>query len=271
MRKQVASDLATKSKTAADTDGHASATAVGADGGSTPVRAATVAAVTAVAPSVPVPTTRSLRMLLGVLKHNPAGTVQEVGVLLMLYVSFVEMAKKKTEDAAATAAETPAALPSNKGGGKGVKAGKRSPPRTKQREECAQIKRRSEEAATVLALALAAEKQQQQQQKKNGSVAAAGVAVPAHSGSAAKKGSTTRFRHQLRQPAKIEDRLQPWAATRGREVAGVRRLLALSTRGGLAASSAGARLVRDRAERISARKATKVRCSSISTIRQGRV
>lgn len=246
----------TESKITDDRDELAPAIAIEADADSIPFRAAaavTEVAVKAAAAPMPVPTTRSLRMLLGVLKHNPAGVVREVGVLLMLYVSSVEAAVKT--DGTIASAETPPAPPSSRGdSGPAVRGGKRLPPRTKQLGETAQLKRRSEEAATVLALALAAE-QEEKKAKTIGSSAAAGV-VPAPR---LAKRNTTRFRHQLRQPEKVEDRLQAWAATRGREVAGVRQLLAQSTRAGPLASWAGARLVRERVERTSRRKVSKVR------------
>ncbi len=244
----------TETKTTNDSDERA--IAIEADADSIACRAAAavaaVAATTAAAP-MPVPTTRSLRMLLGVLKHNPAGVVREVGVLLMLYVSSLEAAAKT--GGAIASGVTPSALPSSGGGsGPAVRGGKRLPPRTKQLEETAQVKRRSEEAAVVLALALAADKEGKKEKTIGGSAAAGAIHAPR-----AAKRNTTRFRHRLRQPQKVEARLQAWAATRGREVAGLRQLLAQSTRDGPVSSSAGARLVRERAERISARKVAKVR------------
>ncbi len=259
----------TSSKTAADGDGHTSETAVTVDAGSTPLRASTMIPTTAVAAALPVtavpvpavPTARILRMLLGVLKHNPTGILHEVGVLFMLYVSSVEVAAKTV---GATAADplSPSTLRSTSGGGGGrVKGRKGSPPprSSKQREESALVERRPDEVAKVLALALAAEKDKKK--IKKGGVAAG--AVPAPRDPKKKSTTATRLRHHQssRQAAKeqLDNLLQAWAAARGGNVGGVRKLLALSTRAGLpAVGSAGWRLVCDGVGRISAERARKV-------------
>ncbi|CAM9777220.1 unnamed protein product, partial [Ectocarpus fasciculatus] len=202
---------------------------------------------------VPVPTSRCLRMLLGVLKHNPAGVVQEVGVLLMLHAASIEVANPTatTADAAAGHAdETPSALVTAKGGARAGAGRARHQARVKQREESAKLKRRVDEAAAVLAVALAAV-------KTSGMRAARGAGVAA---TAKKKGGhKTRFRHQLRQPPHVEDGLQAWAATRGREVFGLRELLGLSAGEPpiVQPAPSHAQLVRDRVARISAGKVEK--------------
>lgn len=234
-------DPVTESDTTANSE-QEQATATAVESGAEPTSLREAAMAAPVLLPVPVPATRSLRMLLGVLKHNPVGVIREVGVLLMLHVSSTEVAIA----AGAAAGGTPSALPSSdrRSGGAG---GRELQPRTKKRRESARVKRRTEEAAAVLALALAAEK------RKVGGLAAGGVAAPRLIK------SKTRFQHQLRQPAKVEDRLQAWAATRGREVAGLKELLALSAGGESGASSAGSRLVRDRVNRIPAGQVRKVR------------
>lgn len=193
--------------------------------------------------SVSVPTTRSLRMLLGVLKHNPAGAIREVGVLLMLYVSSIEVA---TAAGAAAAVDTPSAPPLSDGCTSGGKAGRRFQPRTKELRKSDHLKRRNEEAAAVLALAT--------EDRRVGSLKPGSVTTPRLT-----KRNKTRFQHQLRQLTKVEDRLQGWAATRGREVSGLQELLSLSAGGGLSASPVDVRLVRDRAKRITVERVEKVR------------
>lgn len=212
---------------------------------STSLRAAALAA--PILLPVPVPTTRSLRMFLGVLKHNPSGVIREVGVLLMLHASSTEVAIA----AGTIAAEAPSALLSNKACNSSVGGRRRRPhPQSKQRRESAHLERRAQEAAALLALALSTE------QRRVG-YPATGVVTAARS----TKRNKTRFQHQLRQPAKVEDRLQAWAATRGREVSALRQLLAQPAGAELGASSAGARLVRDRAGRIPVGQVRKVRWS----------
>eukprot|EP00752_Nemacystus_decipiens_P010831 g9630.t1 len=199
----------------------------------------------------PVPTIHSLRMFLGVLKHNPVGLIREVGVLLMLHVLSTEVAVAARAAAAAAAAEPPSAVLSNDGRDAGGREGRRLPRRTEIRRESAHQKRRAEEAVAVLALALSAEK---------GTIGRSAAAAAAAAGGATAARATkhrTRFRHQLRQPAKVEDKLQAWAATRGRELATLKAILELSVGGQLVAGSAGARLVRDRARRINVGQATK--------------
>ncbi|CAM9397225.1 unnamed protein product, partial [Ectocarpus sp. 6 AP-2014] len=202
---------------------------------------------------VPVPTARCLRMLLSVLKHNPAGAVQEVGVLLMLHAAAIEVAKPapaSADGAAGHPNETPSALVPAKGGVGARTARARHQTRVKQREESAKLKRRVDEAAAVLAIALTAAK-------------TSGMRTPRGAGVAAiakkKGGRKTRFRHQLRQPPNVEDGLQAWAATRGREVFGLRELLGLSAGEPpiVQPSPSHAQLVRDRVARISARKVEK--------------
>lgn len=261
------SNLGTECRTTADSHPqHDTTNTVEADAVSTPLRAASMELAAPVVPVVPVvpvtppvPTTRSLRMLLGVLKHNPVGAIREVGVLLMMYASSMEVAKASTTPAtaavaaavsASASAQIPSALPSGKScGGKG---GKGYQPQTKQREESARLKRRTEEAEAVLAIALATEKA-----RSSSSFAAGGATVPPTTAT----NNKTRFHHELRQPAKVEDRLQGWAATRGREVFGLRELLGLSAGGGLVVRPrhADVELVRDRVTRIPAGKVRKVR------------
>lgn len=207
---------------------------------------------------VSVPTSRCLRMLLGVLKHNPAGVVQEVGVLLMLHAASIEVAKPTAaaaDAAAGHADETPTAalVPAKSGIGAG-KGRTRHQARVKQREEDAKLKRRVDQAAAVLAVALAAV-------KTSGMRAARGAGVAATPKK--KGGHKTRVRHQLRQPPNVEDGLQAWAATRGREVFGLRELLGLSAGEPpiVQPAPSHAQLVRDRVARISAGKVEKVRTS----------
>ncbi|CAM9505472.1 unnamed protein product, partial [Ectocarpus sp. 13 AM-2016] len=201
---------------------------------------------------VPVPTARCLRMLLSVLKHNPAGVVQEVGVLLMLHAAAIEVAKPTptaADGAAGHPNETPSALvPAKDGVGAGTRA--RHQARVKQREESAKIKRRVDEAAAVLAIALTAVKTSGMRTLRG-----AGAAAIAKK----KGGHKTRFRHQLRQPPNVEDGLQAWAATRGREVFGLRELLGLSTGEApiIQPASSHAQVVRDRIARISTGKVKK--------------
>lgn len=265
-------NLGTVSKTTADSHRqHSTTIAIEADAELTPLQAAAtvpMAPMAPVAPVAPVPTTRSLRMLLGVLKHNPAGAIREVGVLLMLHASSIEVAKASTTPptagaaaaAAATsgaAAQIPSVLLSSKNGsGGGRRGGKECQPQTKQREESARLKRRTEEAEAVLTLALTAER------RRNDSNLAAGCATTVPPTITNNK---TRFQHQLRRPAKVEDRLQAWAATRGREVFGLRELLGLSAGGDVVVRPrpADAQLVRDRVPRIPAGKVRKVRCTTL--------
>lgn len=209
---------------------------------STPLQAASVAKPERV--SVPVPTTRCLRMFLGVLKHNPVGVIREVGVLLMLLVSSIEVAI----GACAATDKTPSVPPSSDEHDSSGRGGRGLQPRPKQRREDAHLARRSKEAAEVLALALAAEKRM-----VSGWVAG-GVAAPRLT-----KKNKTRFPHQLRQFAKVEDRLQAWAATRGREVSGLKGVLILSSGAELGARSVGAQLVRDRVACVPVRQVEKVR------------
>eukprot|EP00903_Cladosiphon_okamuranus_P014215 g13207.t1 len=193
---------------------------------STPLRAAAVS--TPVLLPAPVPTPHSLRMFLGVLKHNPAGVIREVGVLLMLHVASIEVAVA----AGAAAAEKPSALLSSVDGRARSRPGRKGfQPQTKQRRDSAHLERRAQEAAAVLALALSAEK------RRAGHSEARGATVARLT-----KNNKTRFQHQLRQPVKVEDRLQAWAATRGREVTALKELLVLSGEGELGAGSADARL-----------------------------
>lgn len=215
----------------------AAALAVETGADSTPFPAA------AMATPVLLPSTRSLRMFLGVLKHNPVGVIRDVGVLLMLFVSSTEAA------AAAGAAATPSAPLPGDGCNRGRTDSRGFQPRTNQSRESAHQKRRSEEAAAVLALALATEKRRVEWLAAGGGVTASGLA----------KRNKLRFQHQLRQPAKMEDRLQTWAATRGCEVSALQKILALSAGGAVGAGSAGARLVRDRASRIPMKQVGKVR------------
>lgn len=234
----------TDSKTVADSE-REQPTAVVVETGaeSTPLREA--ATVSPLLSPAPVPTIRSLRMFLGVLKHNPAGVIREVGVLLMLLVASIEVA---IAAGAAADAGAPLAALSSDGCNSGGRGGRGLQPRTKQRRESARLSRRIEEAAEMLALAISAEK------RRISGWAAGGVATPRLT-----KQNKTRFPHQLRQLAKVEDRLQAWATTRGREVSGLKGILALSVGGGLGASSAGVRLVRDRVNRIPAGQVEKVR------------
>ncbi|CAM9636634.1 unnamed protein product [Ectocarpus sp. 4 AP-2014] len=202
---------------------------------------------------VPVPTARCLRMLLSVLKHNPAGVVQEVGVLLMLHAAAIEVAKPTptaADGAAGHPNETPSALVPAKSGVGGGTARARHQAHVKQREESAKITRRVDEAAAVLAVALTAVKTSGMRTRQG-----AGVAAIAKT----KGGYKTRFRHQLRQPPKVEDGLQAWAATRGREVFGLRELLGLSAGESpiVQPATSHVQLVRDRVARISAGKVKK--------------
>lgn len=253
LQQVVVGDLVTESTTTTNSERKKAAFAVKIGAESTPLRAA-AASTPVLSPlpvPVPVPATRSLRMFLGVLKHKPAGVIREVGVLLMLHVSSTEVAIASGAAApavAAAAAETPSAQLSQIGCAGGGRGGRGIQPQTKQHRESADFERRAQEAAAVLALALSTEK------RRVGCSAAGGATAPRLA-----KNNKTRFQHQLRQPAKVEDRLQAWAATRGREVAALKELLALSALGELRASSAGARLVRDRAGRIPVGQVEKVR------------
>lgn len=235
-----------------------------------------------VVPAAPVPTTRSLRMLLGVLKHNPAGAIREVGVLLMLHASSIEVVKasatlpvvsaaassspSSTPSCSSSSAQIPSGVLSGKSGGGGGRGGKGwcQPRTTKKREESARLKRRTEEAEAVLTLALATEKKT----TDDGTRLAPGGATAAPP-TTTTTNNKTRFQHQLRQPAKVEDRLQAWAATRGREVAGLRELLGLSTTGGglsVRPRPADIQLVLNRVSRISAGSVRKVhRCRGYSS------
>lgn len=219
----------------------------------------------------PVPSTRALRMLLSVLKHNPTEVVQEVGVLLMLHASSIEVAK---------AAPTAGYTSSNEGGGGDGKIGRRSTPRIKEREELAKLKRRTQEAEDLLSIAfLASEEKGRRDAWENTapdselttSVLTTAGAVKAVNNKICRK---TRFYHQLREPARVEDRLRAWAATRGREVAALRELLGLSEAGkgkGSTAvvrpSPANAQLVLDRLALICAEKVEKVRTPVVMLFR----
>ncbi|CAM9685276.1 unnamed protein product [Ectocarpus sp. 8 AP-2014] len=192
-------------------------------------------------------------MLLSVLKHNPAGVVQEVGVLLMLHAAAIEVAKPTPTSADGVAGhpnETPSALVPAKGRVGAGTARARHQACVKQREESAKLKRRVDEAAAVLAIALTAAKTSGMRTPRG-----AGVAATAKK----KGGHKTRFRHQLRQPPNVSDGLQAWAATRGRGVFGVRELLGLSAGEPpiVQPAPSHAQLVRDRVARISARKVEK--------------
>lgn len=256
----MSSNLGTVSRTAAESHRqHNSTTAVDVKAGFAPLRAASTEPTAPVVPTAPVPTTRCLRMLLGVLKHNPAGAIREVGVLLMLHASSIEVAKASTAPVVSSAASSSssAQIPSGVLSGKsdsGGRGGKGCQPRTKQRQESARLMRRTEEAEAVLTLALATDKT-----RNGGSLPSGGpTAVPRPTTTSNK----TRFQHQLRQPAKVEDRLQAWAATRGREVSGLRELLGLSTGAGelsVRPRPADVQLVLDRVSRISAGSVRKVR------------
>lgn len=247
MPKQVVDDPGNEGTSTADIEQEEATAEAPAEAGAETLPLPAAAMTTPVLLPVPVPTARSLRMFLSVLKHNPAGVVREVGVLLMLHVASTEVA---------IAAESPPALVSKGGSTAGGRTRRGLHPQTKQRRDSAHLKRRSQEAAAVLALALSAEK------RRNGRLGA-GTATAAR----LIKSTKTRFRHQLRQPAKVEDRLQAWAATRGREVTALKELLTISAAGNMDASSAGAQLVRDRAGRIAVGEVGKVRQSVCACIR----
>ncbi|CAM9930986.1 unnamed protein product, partial [Hapterophycus canaliculatus] len=213
------------------------------------------------APPAPVPSTQTLRMLFSILKHNPTEAVQEVGVLLMLHASSIEVAK------ATAAAVNPSDSGGDDGGGGNGKRGRISTPRVKEREEIAKLKRRTHEAEELLAIAALASEEKDYpgagQKEEPGGDSTGSVLPAAGAAKTTRKktglGNKTRFQHQLRQPVKVEDRLRAWAATRGREVAGLRELLGLSVarkgKGSTAVvqpSPAAARLVRDRIALISA-------------------
>lgn len=207
-----------------------------------------------------VPSTRSLRMLFTILKHNPTATVQEVGVVLMLHL-FNRTSKGNHCRRKCLWQRRRWQQEERKS---------RSARAIKEREEVAKLNRRTCEAEDLLAIATLTSEERHHRRDGKKAVSGGGSTASALPAAGAKKQTRkktkTRFVHQLRQPVKVEDRLRAWAATRGREVAALRELLGLSeARKGkrLAAvvqpSPAYARLVRERVALISAEKVDKVR------------
>lgn len=179
-------------------------------------------------------------MLLSVLKHSPAEIVKTVGVLLMLLASAIEVA-------GTSRAST---LVNGGGGGGGVGRGDsrsslRGAPQSVKRREDRDIIERQTEAAAMLALA----------RRQRGPTT---VTYGTSSGGGATKSSPTvpskKRRGRLRQAAKVEEKVQAWAAKRGRNVSGLKALLGLSA----SIRPMDARLLNDRAARTSMEKASQV-------------
>lgn len=159
------------------------------------------------------------------LKHSPADIIKEVGVLLMFLASGIELAKGLMAPSAGD------------GGGKvepqqrGLRQ-KRVPPEART------------EAGSFLALARGT--------------------ITSNSGkrSGEPARSKTKTPRRLRPTARAEDRLHSWAATRGRDVSGLKMLLGFSTDIG----QEDAKFVQNRIVQIPSGKATQVRTDALTVI-----
>lgn len=166
-----------------------------------------------------VPTIHTLQGLLGVLKHTRGGVVKDVGVLLMLLASAIEVTKVSSPEIADCGGHA--------GRGSNVRGQMQS---GNQQKEQAQLKRRTEAAAMLALARLTTIGNKQLSDGKS-----------CHNGGKV-AGRTKKKLHQLRERPRVEDELQEWAAKHWRDVPELKTLLG-HYRG---VPLANARLVRDR-------------------------
>lgn len=178
------------------------------------------------------PTDRVFRMLLSLLKRNPAGIVKDVGVQLMLFASSIEVTK---------VCPPAPALDQSRGSNRGTELERR-----KQRDQRGELERQAE-ATCILTLARRAERSRAISMAETGGDTLNGT-------NATPTANTKKKRCKLRKTIKVEDGLQDWAAKSGHNISEFVRLLGLF-RG---IEPADAKLVRDRVVRIPAGAAAKV-------------
>eukprot|EP00904_Undaria_pinnatifida_P003814 jgi/Undpi1/13433/HiC_scaffold_8.g03092.m1 len=180
-------------------------------------------------PQVPVDAT--LRMLLGVLKTRPVAIVQDVGVLLMVLASAIEVTRGC---APLSVVDAEAGRGGRADGGTTLQRRvpqprqQRGAPSSRQkREEQAQVER-WEEATAVLTLAHQANRAKKQiAAGKSGRAGRAGRAGKA-AAAAATAVKTTRSHRALRKTDDVGDGLKAWALKCSRNVPALRALLGRS-------------------------------------------
>ena len=210
-------------------------------------------------PQPRVPTAKVLRLLLGVLKRNPAGVIKDVGVQLMLLASGIEVAKSCPPPSSSVG------IPRRSNGGADIKqhssnvdklrlSNGRSThlEKRKQRDKCGELERQSEATAILTLARRAAERRAESLAKKIGG--GNNMQGEETTAAAAERKKTMKRFCKLRTTAKVEDALQDWAAKRGRNVSGFVKLLGLFGE----IKPGDAKLVLDRVVRIPAGEAAKV-------------
>ena len=209
-------------------------------------------------PEPRVPTSKVLRLLLGLLKRSPAGVIKDVGVQLMLLAAGIEVAKacppSSTSVGISRRSNSRAELEQPSTVDKPRRSNDRAQhlKKRKQRDKRGTLNSQAE-ATAVLTLARQAAERRAKSLAKPG-----GNNTQSETAAAVKRKKNMKRFCKLRTTVKVEDGLQDWAAKRGQNISAFAKLLGLFGE----IKPEDAKLVLDRVVRIPAGDAAKVRIAS---------